>query len=145
MFPISNGMKFIVNTDGGARGNPGPAGIGFVISDGASVVQQGFAYIGETTNNQAEYEGLIRALGELKTLIPEESRSVAEIEIRMDSELVIKQLKREYKVKDAGLKSQFAKVSDLITIFPRIVFKHVPREENVLADELANKAMDAGL
>lgn len=135
-------MKFIVNTDGGARGNPGPAGIGFVIADGPKILKEGYAYIGETTNNQAEYEALIRALEALEGMVPKDSREEVSVEIRMDSELVIKQLRREYKVKDAGLKLQFAKVAENIAKFPNITFKHIPREENAHADELANEAMD---
>lgn len=138
-------MNFIVNTDGGARGNPGPSGIGFVIQQDGAVIKTGKAYIGETTNNQAEYEALIRALGELDTLAPQEGRKENHVEVRMDSELVIKQLRKEYKVKDAGLKLQFAKVGALITKFPNISFVHVMREENGAADELANEAMDEHL
>ena len=138
-------MKFIVNTDGGARGNPGPSGIGFVIAQDGAVIKTGKAYIGETTNNQAEYEALIRALGELDTIIPKEGRKDVPVEIRMDSELVIKQLRKEYKVKDAGLKLQFVKVGALIAKFPSISFVHVMREENSAADELANEAMDSVL
>lgn len=138
-------MKFIVNTDGGARGNPGPAGIGFVISDGVKIVKEGNAYIGETTNNQAEYEALIRAFVELEKFIPEDSRTDVHIEVRMDSELVIKQLRREYKVKDAGLKLQFAKITEHISKFPSIIFKHIPREQNAEADALANEAMDGAI
>lgn len=138
-------MKFIVNTDGGARGNPGPSGIGFVIQQDGVVIKTGKAYIGETTNNQAEYEALIRALGELDTLAPQEGRKENHVEVRMDSELVIKQLRKEYKVKDAGLKLQFAKVGALIAKFPSISFVHVMREENGAADELANEAMDEHL
>ncbi|MEK7606392.1 MAG: ribonuclease HI family protein [Patescibacteria group bacterium] len=135
-------MKYILNTDGGARGNPGPAGIGFVISDGTTVVKKGCAYIGETTNNQAEYEALIRALVELETVVSEATRADVLVEVRMDSELVVKQLRKEYKVKDKGLKEQFAKVGVHIAQFPHIVFIHVPREKNAEADELANEAMD---
>jgi len=138
-------MKFIVNTDGGARGNPGPSGIGFVIQQDGAVIKTGKAYIGETTNNQAEYEALIRALGELDTLAPQEGRKDNHVEVRMDSELVIKQLRKEYKVKDAGLKLQFAKVGALVAKFPSISFVHVMREENGVADELANEAMDEHL
>ncbi len=138
-------MKFIVNTDGGARGNPGPSGIGFVIQQDGAVIKTGKAYIGETTNNQAEYEALIRALGELDAIAPQEGRKENHVEVRMDSELVIKQLRKEYKVKDAGLKLQFAKVGTLIAKFPSISFVHVMREENGAADELANEAMDEHL
>ncbi len=138
-------MKFIVNTDGGARGNPGPSGVGFVIQQDGEIVKKGKAYIGETTNNQAEYEALIRALGDLDGIAPKEGRKENHVEVRMDSELVIKQLRREYKVKDAGLKLQFAKVGALIAQFPSISFVHVMREENGMADELANEAMDEHL
>lgn len=135
-------MKFIVNTDGGARGNPGPSGIGFAIQQNGKIIKKGKAYIGETTNNQAEYEALIRALGELDAVISKEGRKDVHVEVRMDSELVIKQLRREYKVKDAGLKLQFARVGELIAKFPNTSFVHVRREENGMADELANEAMD---
>lgn len=138
-------MHYTINTDGGARGNPGPAGIGYVIQKDGEVVTKGKAYIGETTNNQAEYEALIRALTELDTIMPNEGRANNRVEVRMDSELVVKQLRKEYKVKDAGLKQQFAKVGALIVKFPNIAFVHVMREENSAADELANEAMDAHL
>src|SRR5690349_3144771 len=135
-------MRYIVNTDGGARGNPGPSGIGFVIQQDGEIIKKGKAYIGETTNNQAEYEALIRALGELDAIVPAEKKNDMHVEVRMDSELVIKQLRKEYKVKDAGLKLQFAKVGGIIARFPNISFVHVMREENAAADKLANEAMD---
>ncbi|QQR82158.1 ribonuclease HI family protein [Candidatus Campbellbacteria bacterium] len=135
-------MKYIVYTDGGARGNPGPAGIGFVIVEDGKTIKRGHAYIGETTNNQAEYEALIRAFQELECIVPQQKRGDVHVEVRMDSELVIKQLRREYKVKDAGLKLQFAKVGALILPFPNVTFKHIPRAQNAEADALANEAMD---
>lgn len=133
---------YTVNTDGGARGNPGPAGIGFVITKNGETIKEGKAYLGETTNNQAEYQALIKALGELATIIPESERVDVSIEVRMDSELAIKQIKGEYKVKDAGLKIQHAKVKELKAQFPHISFVHVLRADNARADELANEAMD---
>lgn len=135
-------MRFIVNTDGGARGNPGPSGIGFVIRQDGEIIKKGKAHIGETTNNQAEYEALIRALDELDDIVPKDGREDVHVEVRMDSELAIKQLRKEYKVKDAGLKLQFAKAGTLVAKFPSISFTHVMREENSMADELANEAMD---
>ncbi len=136
-------MKFIVNTDGGARGNPGPAGIGFVISDGTRVVKQGSAYIGTATNNVAEYEALIRALTELKKVIPKEKRADAHIEIRMDSELAVKQLSGTYQIKDKPLQLQFMKIWNMrVAEFSHITFVHIPREENSAADALVNKAID---
>ncbi len=138
-------MKYIVYTDGGARGNPGPAGIGFVIKEGSITLKRGYAYIGETTNNQAEYEALIWALKGLGSLVSQGDREKAHVEVRMDSELVVKQLRHEYKVKDVGLKKQFANVSEYISKFPHITFKHIPREQNAEADALANEAMDTKL
>lgn len=135
-------MKFIINTDGGARGNPGPAGIGFVIVRDGETIKEGNAYLGETTNNQAEYEALIRALSELLLLVPQTDRGSSQVEIRMDSELAIKQLRGEYRVKDPGLKIQYAKVKELLKELSNISFVHVPRAENARADELANEAMD---
>lgn len=133
---------YTVNTDGGARGNPGPAGIGFVITKDGETIKEGNAYLGETTNNQAEYQALIAALGELLNLVTPDERTNATIEVRMDSELAIKQIKGEYKVKDAGLKIQHAKVKELKAKFPHISFVHVLRADNARADELANEAMD---
>lgn len=141
-YTLSMSHLYTVNTDGGARGNPGPAGIGFVITKEGITIREGKAYLGETTNNQAEYQALIRALGELADLIPVSERAGATIEVRMDSELAIKQIKGEYKVKDAGLKIQHAKVKELKAQFPHIAFVHVLRADNARADELANEAMD---
>ena len=136
----------IVYTDGGARGNPGPAAIGVVIHDRTGkIVKELSAYIGETTNNQAEYEALVRALGELKQMFGEELRGL-QLEVRMDSELVVRQLEGRYKVKDAGLKQQFAKVEQMrMEDAPNIMFVHIPRAENTRADALVNDALDARL
>ncbi|MBP9771883.1 MAG: ribonuclease HI family protein [Candidatus Pacebacteria bacterium] len=133
--------QIIINTDGGARGNPGPAGIGYVIKKDETVTLEKGEYIGETTNNQAEYEALVRALTALKTLLGNETD--ATIEARLDSELVVKQLRREYKVKDAGLKTQFAKVQEILATLPKVSFVHVMREDNSEADALVNEALDA--
>ncbi len=138
-------MKYIVHTDGGARGNPGPAGIGFVICDEhAKVLKKAGAYIGEATNNVAEYEALIRALTELKKVIPKEKRKNAQIEVRMDSELIVKQLNGEYQIKEEPLQLLFVKVWNLrVSEFPHITFTHVRREQNADADALYNEALDA--
>ncbi len=133
--------KFVLHTDGGARGNPGPAGIGYVIAKDDAVVKEVGEYIGETTNNQAEYEALIRALTDLKTLLEDGADAI--IEARLDSELVVKQLRREYKVKDAGLKLQFAKVQEILATLPKVAFVHVMREDNSEADALVNEALDS--
>jgi ribonuclease HI len=129
--------KFIIYTDGGARGNPGPAGIGAVLYDGQkNVVAELHKYLGIKTNNQAEYSALIMALHKAKTLGAEE------LDIFLDSELVVKQLKREYKVKNKDLAPLFLEVYNLSLAFKKISYTHIPRELNAEADRLANLAMD---
>lgn len=129
-------MKLVIFTDGGARGNPGPAGIGVVIkSDGKTVKAYG-KYIGETTNNQAEYQALISALESAKVM------GATEIQLFMDSELIVKQLKGEYRVRDAGLAPLYLKVHNLRAEFSKFFVSHVPREKNKEADKLVNDALD---
>lgn len=128
--------KLIINTDGGARGNPGPAGIGVVFSDDAGQIIARFKeYIGEATNNVAEYRALILALEKARDF------EFEEIECRLDSELIVKQLKGEYKVKDEKMKELYEKVQGLIFFRP-VKFVHVRREENKEADRLVNEAID---
>ena len=128
-------MHAIIHTDGGARGNPGPAGIGATIKI-EDKVHELKRYIGETTNNQAEYRALIMALEHAKEL------GVTEADCRLDSELVVKQLNREYKVKDKDLAPLFVKVWNLMSEFKKITFKHIYREDNKAADRLVNEAID---
>jgi len=128
-------MVATLYTDGGARGNPGPAGIGAVLTIGEE--QYLFKkYIGETTNNQAEYQALILGLEEAI------KREVKEIHCFLDSELVVKQLKREYKVKDKDLATQFVRVWNLMQQIGKVTFTHVPRSENKIADRLVNEVLD---
>ena len=136
--------NLVIYTDGGARGNPGPAGVGVVIQDaGGTTLKELSAYIGETTNNQAEYEALVRALTELKEMFGDALREIP-VEVRMDSELVVRQLSGVYKVKEVGMKEQFARVASMrLEDCPNMVFTHVRREENLRADELVNLAIDA--
>ncbi len=137
-------QRILIHTDGGARGNPGPAGIGAVIvgEDGA-VIRELSEYIGETTNNVAEYQPLIRALEETKKIFGEKSKDLR-IEVMMDSELVVRQLAGVYKVKEPTLKELFARVATLrLEAMPNIIFTHVRREKNAHADQLVNKAIDA--
>lgn len=126
-------------TDGGARGNPGPAGIGVVLQnkDGETVGEWS-EFLGIATNNQAEYKALLLALKQAAAL------GVAELECRLDSELVVKQLKGEYKVKHPDLKPLFEQAKSLISQIKNVSFKHIPRELNKQADRLANQAMDQG-
>lgn len=129
-------MKLIIFTDGGARGNPGPAGIGVVIKSGGKTVKEYGKYIGETTNNQAEYQALISALQSAKEM------GATEIQLFMDSELIVKQLKGEYRVRDAGLAPLYLKVHNLRAGFSKFFVSHVPREKNKEADKLVNEAID---
>lgn len=126
-------------TDGGARGNPGPAGIGVVLQNkDGKVVGEWSEFLGIATNNQAEYKALLLALKQAITL------GAIELECRLDSELVVKQLKGEYKVKHPGLKPLFEQAKSLISQIKNVSFKHIPRELNKQADRLANQAMDQG-
>ncbi len=136
-------QKLIVYTDGGARGNPGPAGIGVVITgDADKVLHESSAYIGETTNNVAEYEALIRALEDLK-MFGERLKDM-QIEVRMDSELVVRQMQGLYKVKEPSLKERFGRIAHMrLTHAPNLTFVHIPREQNARADELVNEAIDS--
>ena len=131
-----NYTKVKVYTDGGARGNPGPAGIGAVIKEGGKVILEAKEYIGETTNNQAEYKALILGLKKAKELKAEE------VECFLDSELVTKQMNREYKVKNKELAPLFVKAWNLSLGFKKIIFKHIYREKNEEADRLVNEAID---
>lgn len=128
--------KIIINTDGGSRGNPGPAGLGVVFSDkNEKVIAKYKKYIGEATNNIAEYKALILALEKAKDF------EADEIECRLDSELIVKQLNGQYKVKDEKMKKLYEKVQKLI-FFKPVKFVHVRREHNKLADSLVNEALD---
>jgi ribonuclease HI len=126
-----------VFSDGAARGNPGPAGAGAVVTtpDGKVLARRG-RFLGKTTNNVAEYEGLILGLQAAQEL------GAREVEVRADSQLLIRQLKGEYAVRHAGLKPLHAEALRLLGSFDRYTLQHVPREENALADEMSNRAID---
>lgn len=129
--------KLILYIDGGARGNPGPAGIGVVILDenGKKIKEFG-KYIGETTNNIAEYNALLYGLEEALILRGDE------IIINMDSELVAKQLSGDYRVKDPGIKPLFERAANMLKSFKNFEIKHIKRELNKEADKLVNKAIN---
>ncbi|HPY08524.1 MAG: ribonuclease HI family protein [Patescibacteria group bacterium] len=131
--------KIIIYTDGGARGNPGPAGVGAVLyNENQEVLAKISKYLGVATNNQAEYQALILALKKAIELGAEE------VNCYLDSELVVCQLNREYKVKNKDLAPLFLDIYNLSLSFKKITFTHIPRERNKLADQLANEAMDRG-
>lgn len=130
-------MLYTVHTDGWSRGNPGPSGCAFVVSQGNKVVETGKFFLGTTTNNQAEYMGAILGLEAVKKLWG------TEVHLVMDSELVIKQLQWIYKVKDAGMKILNQKAKTVIAGFKKVTFTSVLREKNKHADQLVNEAIDA--
>ena len=127
-----------IYTDGGARGNPGPAGAGAVIIHGGRKFEAK-KFLGGRTNNWAEYEAVALALAEAK----KHGFAGKKIEIRMDSQLVAEQLSNNYQVKEPTLWPQYMKVHNLLVAhFPDAVFKYIPREENKDADRLVNEAID---
>ncbi|OGX00329.1 MAG: hypothetical protein A3I73_03115 [Omnitrophica bacterium RIFCSPLOWO2_02_FULL_45_16] len=123
--------------DGGSRGNPGPAGIGVVILDERGKKIKDIAkYIGETTNNIAEYNALLYGLEEALIIRADE------ILINMDSELVAKQLSGDYRVKDSNIKPLFERALNMLKSFKGFEIKHIKREKNKEADKLVNKAIN---
>jgi ribonuclease HI len=127
----------VIYTDGGARGNPGPAAIGAVV-DGRGYGEA----IGETTNNVAEYRAIIFALKKAKALLGSGKAENTTIEVRSDSELVVNQLNGIYKVKEGDLKLLFIDIWNAKQDFKSVAFTHIPREKNKEADALVNKALD---
>jgi ribonuclease HI len=130
------GGRAHVYFDGAARGNPGPAAVGWVIVTSDGVVAEGGERIGETTNNRAEYEALVRAL-EVAA-----DDGFDEVDVRGDSELIVKQVHGEYDVSDPGLREYRVRVRELLASFEAWSLSHVPREINDRADQLANEALD---
>ncbi|MFI9216081.1 bifunctional RNase H/acid phosphatase [Streptomyces werraensis] len=132
--------EFVVEADGGSRGNPGPAGYGAVVSDAATgeTLAEAAEYIGVATNNVAEYRGLLAGLRAARELDPD-----ARVHVRMDSKLVIEQMSGRWKIKHPAMKPLAAEAA---TVFPpdRVTYEWIPRERNAHADRLANEAMDAG-
>jgi ribonuclease HI len=127
----------VVYVDGASRGNPGPAAIGVAIEDenGASQLRIS-SYIGETTNNQAEYRALIAGLKEAARL------KADHIDVRTDSELLVEQIQGRYKVRSQDLRPLFQEVKALLAGFESFTLVHIPRHQNKTADSLANKALD---
>lgn len=135
-------MEIIIHTDGGARGNPGPAGIGAVIEyeNGKKNYSE---FIGDNrTNNEAEYEALIFALKKAKQLAGKKRAKQMRVKCYSDSELMVKQLNHQYKLKEERIQKYFIEIWNLMLDFNRVEFEHIRREKNKEADMLANKAMD---
>lgn len=128
--------KIKIHTDGGARGNPGPAAAAAVLYEGDKEIDSVAKYMGEATNNQAEYMAILIGLERAKKL------GAREVEMFMDTELAVKQLKGEYKVKNPDLAKLFVKVWNLTHEFDMVTFEHVRRELNKAPDALVNKTID---
>jgi len=131
-------MKLTINIDGGSRGNPGPAGAGMVARDDeGNVLASRGVFLKYATNNVAEYTGLLTALETARSL------GGSDVTIISDSELLVRQMNGQYRVKNEGLKPLFDQASTLVAQLPRVKFTHVRREYNKDADRLANQAMNA--
>lgn len=130
--------KVTIHTDGAARGNPGPAAIGVIIKDETgNIVASISRRLGATTNNQAEYRAIIAALEKAASL------GARNVDLKSDSELVVKQINGLYKIKNAGLRSLYQEVVRLIGSLESFKISYVPRARNAAADALANKALDS--
>jgi ribonuclease HI len=125
--------RFEIHIDGASKGNPGPAGVGAVICQGGRVLKNISEYIGNTTNNVAEYTALIYALQEALILKGES------LDIRTDSELLYRQIKKEYKVKNPNIAGLYRQAVHLMSAFKEVAICHIPREENKGADKLATQ------
>lgn len=126
-----------IYSDGGSRNNPGPSAIGAVFySDSAKISECG-EFIGNATNNEAEYQALIMALKKAKTL------KAKKVNCLLDSELVVKHLNHQYRIKDEKIALLFIKIWNLTLDFEKVTFTHIPREKNKEADALVNKILDS--
>lgn len=132
-------QKIVMYTDGGSRGNPGPAAVGIYIETLGKKIGQ---CIGNRTNNDAEYEALILGLQKIKNLIGKEKAKFAEIECFLDSELVVKQLNHQYKLKEPRIQQYFIEIWNLMLEYSKVTFNHIPREKNKVADAIVNASLD---
>jgi len=131
-------MKITIYIDGGSRGNPGPAafGVAFPSNEYAQ-------FIGTATNNEAEYGGLIFALKKVKSLYGKDKSKSMDIEIKSDSELLVKQMNGKYKIKNENIQKLFLQAWNLTVEFKNLQITYIPREENKKADGLVNQALDS--
>jgi ribonuclease HI len=136
--------KITIFTDGGSRGNPGPAAIGVVFCNEKGQCFKNYSeFLGENlTNNEAEYQAVIFALKKFKALFGNKIAKTSDVEVKSDSELLIKQLKGEYKILEPKIQTLFLAVWNLKIDFKRIKLTLIPREKNKMADDLANEALD---
>lgn len=135
--------KIIIYTDGGSRGNPGPAAIGVVFcNEKGELIKKYSQFLGHITNNEAEYQAVIFALKKFKALFGKKLAQNSEIEIRTDSELLVKQLNGQYKILEPRIQSLFITIWNLKIDFKKINFKLIPREKNQEADRLVNETLN---
>ncbi|MBI2628086.1 MAG: ribonuclease HI family protein [Candidatus Niyogibacteria bacterium] len=135
--------KIFIFTDGGSRGNPGPAALGVAIQDeNENLIKEYGEFLGKKTNNEAEYEAVIFALKKTKHLFGKKKIKEIEVTIKTDSELLARQLNGEYKIENANLQLLFMKIWNLKIDFGAVNFQHVAREKNKRADRLANEILD---
>ncbi|MFZ2663836.1 MAG: ribonuclease HI family protein [Patescibacteria group bacterium] len=131
-------MKLILYTDGGARGNPGPGAIGVIIKNNeGKVIKEVGKFIGKSTNNEAEYKAIIEGLKECK------EKGAKELECFLDSLLVVNQLNGDFKVKDKKIKIFWKEAKDLEKNFKEVLYHHIPRSKNYLADKVVNEVLDS--
>lgn len=134
---------FMVYTDGGSRGNPGPAALGVVIANEKGEILKKYGeYLSETTNNIAEYQAAIFALKKIKSLWGKDTAKKATVHMFADSELLVKQLNGEYKIEHSNIQPLFLQLWNLKIDFKNVVFCAIPREKNKAADRLVNEALD---
>jgi ribonuclease HI len=145
MATVTSALK--VYSDGGARGNPGPAAAAYVIYNShAEILAQGGKYLGQKTNNEAEYAGILAALSALQSLISHSSEKLVSVVFCSDSELIVNQLSGRYKLKAPGLKTLAQKVhQEILALKFSAEFISIPREQNCLADALVNRVLDQTL
>ncbi|HEY0979615.1 MAG TPA: reverse transcriptase-like protein [Candidatus Paceibacterota bacterium] len=137
-------MRFTIYADGGARGNPGPAGSGAIVrNESGETVATVSEFLGVATNNVAEYTAVLRAFETLAAMLEDKARE-ADLDVRLDSMLVVKQMGGEWRIKNEGLKPLAARVAELARRFRSVSYTHVYRDQNKDADRLANEAMDKG-
>ena len=136
--------KIIIYTDGGSRGNPGKAAIGVVFcNEKEEVIKRFGEYLGDNlTNNEAEYQAVIFALKKFKAVFGKKIAEVSEVEVRSDSELLVKQMSGIYKIEDEKIQRFFIEIWNLKIDFKGVKFKAIPREKNREADKLVNEALD---
>lgn len=144
MIILNNMKKIIIYTDGGSRGNPGPAAIGTIFcNEKGQEIKKYSEYLGDNlTNNETEYQAVIFALKKFKLLFGKELAKNSEVEIRSDSELLVKQLNSQYKILDEKIQPLFLEIWNLKFDFKRVKFKRISREKNKEADKLVNDALD---